>query len=71
MLTVAVDLAAQDANTGVCLVRWRGREARVLEARAGVSDDCVLRLAAKAARGGRPYAGWIHLPSGGLGELFD
>lgn len=64
MLTVGVDLAAQDRNTALCLVRWRGRAAEVLEARLDVSDDCILSFAGKAARGERPYAVGIDAPFG-------
>ncbi|MDW5598762.1 DUF429 domain-containing protein [Conexibacter stalactiti] len=49
VLTVGVDLAAQDRNTALCVVRWHGREARVLEARRGISDEAILDAAERAA----------------------
>src|ERR1700754_4023848 len=51
MLTLGVDLAAQDANTGVCLVRWEPHRATVLLAHRGASDDEILALAGEAAGG--------------------
>jgi predicted RNase H-like nuclease len=64
MLTLGVDLAAQDRNTAICLVRWNANGARVLEARRDVSDDCILDLAEKAARGGRDHAVGVDAPFG-------
>lgn len=54
MLTIGVDLAAQDANTGICRVRWddRDRAAIVELAQRGASDELILAQAAEAVGGG-------------------
>jgi predicted nuclease with RNAse H fold len=52
MVTLGVDLAAQDANTGICRVRWADREAVVELAQRGASDEQILDEARAAVAAG-------------------
>ncbi len=52
MVTLGVDLAAQDADTGICRVRWADREAAVELAQRGASDEQILDEARAAVAAG-------------------
>lgn len=52
MITLGVDLAAQDSNTAYCFIEWKNDAAHVNEAGSGASDDDLLECFSRADKVG-------------------
>lgn len=52
MLTIGIDLAAEDTNTAVAQIRWTEAEARVEEVLVGVGDDLLATAVSAADKAG-------------------
>jgi hypothetical protein len=52
VITLGIDLAAQDRGTAACLIEWDAGEGRVTSVVAGLGDSALLDLIAGADKAG-------------------